>query len=213
MFWVLTYNTYIAFDSWHNYFLYIVYSIDNILLDEAVPNVNFLCDLPKCKGACCTVEGDTGAPLATNEIQELEKALPKAKKYLSQRNLDFIAANGFWEEDAEGDIATKTINNRDCVFVYYDGDIAKCSIEKAYLEDDLEFQKPISCHLFPIRVGEFGGPYLYYEKFDVCKPAIRNGQNQKVKLVEMLREPMIRAYGKETYSKIKELVYHLESVE
>lgn len=190
-----------------------MYLIEDILLDESVPNTNFLCDLPNCKGACCTIPGDSGAPLDPKEIDELAKALPHAKKHLSQRNLEYIEQNGFWQEDEDGDISTRTIGSRDCVFVYYDGDVAKCAVEKAYHEGDIDFQKPISCHLFPIRVGDYGGPYLHYEKFEVCRPAIANGESKQVKLLDMLREPIIRAYGEETYAKLKEFTKNLESID
>ncbi len=188
-----------------------MYLIEDILVDPKIPNSNFLCDLDKCKGACCTVAGDSGAPLADNEVELLEKSFPAAKKYLSKKHLEYIAENGIWERDADGELATVCIDNRDCVFVYYDGDIAKCSLEKAYNEGQSDFQKPISCHLFPIRVGDYGGPYLYYEKFDVCKPAIKNGNQKKVKMIDMLEEAITRAYGEEKYLLLRQFVEDLEN--
>lgn len=188
-----------------------MYLIEDILLDEQIPNKNFLCDLEKCKGGCCTIPGDSGAPLAESEISELDNSYAAASKYLPKRNLDYIKEHGYWQTDSDGDLATTVIDGRDCVFVYYDGDIAKCALERAYINGETEFQKPISCHLFPIRVGNYGGPYLYYEEFDVCKPGIANGEQKKVKLMDMLREPIIRAYGEQKYAMLKAFTENLDN--
>src|SRR6185295_20146591 len=133
-----------------------MFKIENILIDEEVLEAKFSCDLKECKGACCTFPGENGAPLQENEINDIKRIFPVAKKYLSKRSLDLISNEGFFVEK-NGEYSTNCIEKKDCVFVYYEGDVAKCSIEKAYFNDNTNFRKPISCHLFPIRVGDFGG--------------------------------------------------------
>ena len=96
--------------------------------------------------------------------------------------------------------------NKECVFVYFEDDIAKCAIETAYWEGKTDFQKPISCHLFPIRVSDFGGDVLRFEKFDECKPAFAAGKNNNITVVEYCEEPLNRLYGKNWYSQLKEAI-------
>ncbi len=182
-----------------------MYLIDNILVDEAISDVDFLCDLSKCKGACCTIKGVTGAPLLDEELEILQETFPQTKPYLSKKSLDYIENNGMWQGE-KGDYSTQTINNRDCVFVFYRGDIAFCAIEQAYRDGKIDFKKPLSCHLFPIRVGDFGGKALYYERMSVCSPALRNGKNKKVKISDMTKEALVRTLGQEWYDKYTEFV-------
>ncbi len=176
-------------------------TIKKTLVDSDILNKKFTCDLSKCKGACCTIESEYGAPLEKDEIKIIEKYLPIIKEYLSERNVKEIEKNNFWEYKADI-FMTKSINNRDCVFVYHDGDIAKCAIEKAFLENRIDFKKPISCHLFPIRVSDFGGPILKYEEYKDCQPALELGKQTGLTVSEFLEEPIKRAFGDEFYSEL-----------
>ncbi|GAB5466583.1 MAG: DUF3109 family protein [Candidatus Kapaibacteriales bacterium] len=193
-----------------------MYQIDNILIDGTITSKNFLCDLDNCKGACCTMPGETGAPLAESEIASIEGILDQTLPYLPEKNQKLIREHGFWSKDEDGSLATNVIDNKDCYFVYYEGDIAKCAIEKAYYDghvsvNDKDFIKPISCHLFPIRVGDFGGEYLYYEEFDVCGPGRELGESKGVKLVSMLKDAIIRAYGENKYEELLSLTKYVDS--
>ena len=134
-------------------------SIDGVLVRSEITDTPFLCDLAKCKGACCTLESDFGAPVNPDEVKKIEELLPVIKQYLPDNHLEEIGQNGFYEF-RENELMLRSINRKECVFVYYEGDIAKCGIEKAYLERKLDFKKPISCHLFPIRISKFGGEVL-----------------------------------------------------
>lgn len=176
--------------------------IDNVLIDNDIAKAEFACDLKECKGACCTFPGDSGAPLKKAEIPEIEKSLNAAKEYLSDRSLKVLEEKGF-VEGPDDDITTVCIDKKDCVFVFYENDIAKCAIEKAFFDGKTDFRKPISCHLFPIRVGEFGGDRLYYEKFSECKPGRERGRKTKAPLIENVKEGLIRAYGTEWYEKLE----------
>ena len=179
--------------------------VEDILVRPEVFNVNFECDLDKCKGACCTLESEFGAPLLEDEVGKIEKILNIIKEYLPKRHVEEIEENGFYEVKS-GEFLTRSINNKPCVFVYYNGDIAKCGIEKAFLDGKTKFKKPISCHLFPIRVSKFGGPVLRYEKFSECKPALEKGEKNKLSLIDFCRESLARLYGNKWYSKLKEII-------
>jgi hypothetical protein len=179
--------------------------VEDILVRPEVFNVNFDCDLEKCKGACCTLESEYGAPLLEEEVDKIKRILNVIKEYLPKIHVDEIEENGFYEVKS-GEFLTRSINNRDCVFVYYKSNIAQCGIEKAFLDGKVNFRKPISCHLFPIRISKFGGPVLRYEKFSECKPALEKGEKNKSTLVDFCRESLIRLYGNKWYSKLKEII-------
>lgn len=179
--------------------------IDNILVNTEITETNFTCNLSKCKGACCTMESKFGAPITKQEVEIIEKILPVVKEYLPKQHIKEIEKNGFWTEQY-GELATRSVNDRACVFVYYDGYIAKCGIEKAFNEGKIDFIKPVSCHLFPIRVSNFGGSVLRYEKYDECKPAVANGAKTKIKIFDFCRSALERAFGKEWFLKTKEYI-------
>jgi len=179
--------------------------IDKILMDADILKSEFLCDLSICKGACCTFPGDKGAPVKDNEVEIMHQCLAAASEYLSERNLKYIEKHGIVEGE-KGDYTTVCIKNRDCVFVYFDSGIAYCALERSYLNGKIEFRKPISCHLFPIRVGNFNGTYLYYSKIDECKPARERGKQNQVHLTKCLKEALVRAYGDKWYSILAEYI-------
>ncbi len=175
--------------------------IDGVLLNKDILKVKFACNLKECKGACCTLESEFGAPVTEMEIVEIEKNLVEIEKYLPLGSRQKIEKEGFFEAKS-GELLIKSIENKDCVFVYYEGDVAKCAIEKAFRNGEINFPKPLSCHLFPIRVSNFGGDVLRYEKYKECTPALAFGEEKNVTLVEFLEEPLTRAYGKDWYGKL-----------
>jgi hypothetical protein len=177
--------------------------IDDKIISQEIFDQQFVCDLNACKGACC-VEGDSGAPLLKNEAQELEKFYPIIKKYLSSNGKKAIKKQGFSIIDADNDLTTPLVNNRECAYVYYNAGITKCAIEKAYLEDGISFKKPISCHLYPIRITEYKEfDALNYESNKICSPACKLGELLKVSVFRFLKEPLIRKYGKSFYTELE----------
>jgi hypothetical protein len=170
--------------------------LEDILIDENILKAKFSCDLGACKGACCTFPGDLGAPLADSEVQLMIDAVEPSRKYLSERALDYIEKHGVFQGE-KGSYTTQCIDRCDCVFVYYEGDVAKCAIEKAYFAGEYEFRKPISCHLFPIRESFYAGKYLYYQKINECASAVRCGEREDIPLLDSLSEAIERAYGHE----------------
>jgi len=177
--------------------------IDNKHINTEILSTNFTCDLKKCKGACCTMESEYGAPITEDEIEKISKDLDIIIEYLPKEHVAEIEANGFWINKHD-ELMTRSLNNRACVFVTYDGDIAKCGIEQAYRDKKIDFIKPISCHLFPIRISNFGGPVLRFEKYSECKPALEKGENTRVKIIDFCSDALEREYGKEWIKKTKE---------
>lgn len=176
--------------------------IDNVEVNKEIVETNFSCDLAKCKGACCTMESEFGAPITENEVVAINKFLPVVLEYLPEEHKKEIVENGFWIKK-HNELMTRSINNRACVFVTYDCDIAKCGIEKAYNDKKIDFIKPISCHLFPIRVSNFGGTVLRFEKYSECTPAIYKGKDTRIKILDFCRDALEREYGREWFNKTK----------
>ncbi len=191
-------------------FLNNLVTVDNVLISKEIADSNFVCDLNSCKGACCTLESDYGAPLLQEEVDKIEEILPVVKKYLSAEHMLEIEKKGFFDR-IDDEIMTRSVGRKACVFVYYENGIAKCSIEKAYINKETDFKKPISCHLFPIRISKFGGDVLKYEKFSECKPAILRGKEKGIKLIDFCSEPLQRNFGKKWYQKLKK-IFELENV-
>lgn len=178
-----------------------IININEVLVRKEILEVPFYCDLQKCKGACCTLESEFGAPVKKEEIEKIEEILPIIKEYISQNQIDDIDESGFYEIK-DDELMIRSIDNRDCVFAYYDSSIAKCAIEKAYFDGKIDFRKPISCHLFPIRISDFGGDILRYEKFTECKPALEKGKEENLTIAEFCKDSLVRLYGEEWYNKL-----------
>ncbi len=189
--------------------------IDEIYVDPEIANSYFACDVEKCKGACCFMEGDFGAPLLEEEVEIIKDVLPIVKKYLPEKNVKFIEQNGYYEETEVG-YSTKCIDKRECVFVYWENGIARCAFEKAFLRGEISFRKPISCHLFPLRNYSLngaliGGDVLKYVKISECKPAVKKGEREKIKLYEFLKPAIVRYFGQEWFNKMEKVFESLNS--
>ena len=177
--------------------------VENAVLSDDIKEEEFVCDLIKCRGACC-IEGDLGAPLEKDELKLIDETLEDIKPYLSKDSRKLLDDKGAYEFDEEGDYSTTTINGRECVFAIYDNDrILKCGIEQAYLEGKSTFRKPISCHLYPIRISKYDHyEALNYDRWHICQPACDNGKSLKVPLYRFLKQPLERKYGKTWYQKL-----------
>src|SRR5688500_5021354 len=133
-----------------------MFKVLDVLVDDALVTTKFACDLGACHGSCCTMPGGRGAPITDEEARMLIEATPVALPYLSDRNNVVIGSLG-GVEGTPGNFATRCIDDRDCVYVYYEGAVAKCAIERAHFNGETPFRKPVSCHLFPIRSTEVLG--------------------------------------------------------
>lgn len=181
--------------------------IDKTLISEDIKEQFFVCDLDKCKGACC-VEGDLGAPLNEDELPDMEEVVEAVKPYLSEAAIKALEENGPYLLDEDGDFSTTTIDHKECAFAFYeDKNILKCSIEQAWRDGKTEIQKPISCHLYPIRVAklhEFLA--LNYERWHICSPACELGEKLSVPVYKFLKDPLIRRFGQKWYDQLCEAI-------
>lgn len=176
-------------------------AIDNILVSDEVVEKQFVCDLNKCKGGCC-VDGDTGAPITQEEANIIEDIYPEIKHLLSPNAIALIEDEGTHTFDDEYGLVTPSLNGGICAYGYYDElGIVKCAIEHVYKEGKIDFKKPISCHLFPIRITEYESfeAVNYEPRETLCKPACKLGKSLKVPVYQFLKEPLIRKYGEDFY--------------
>lgn len=184
-----------------------VIAIDNILVSDEVVEAKFVCDLHKCKGGCCE-DGDAGAPLEKKELKELENHFNVIKPYLTQEGLDEIKRQGLYTYDREFGFVTPTINGGICAYAFRDElGIIKCGIEAAYRDGKLDWKKPISCHLYPIKINKTKTyTMVNYEPRDpMCNPACALGKRAKVPVYEFLKEPLERKFGTEFYTTLHQI--------
>lgn len=188
-----------------------MYQINDVLISDEVLTEHFICDLQQCKGACC-IEGDAGAPVDLDEIMQIEEVLPVIWDQLSIPARKVINKQGVAYADQEGQLVTSIVNGKDCVFTCYDEKgCCFCAIEKAYREGKSKFYKPLSCHLYPIRMKKIGDfDALNYHRWDVCKMAVLLGQQNNVRVYEFLKEPLIRKFGEAWYKDLEEAVEELK---
>jgi hypothetical protein len=185
-----------------------MFAVDDILISDDLLEAPFACDLGRCRGACC-VHGDRGAPLEPEERAELDAALPVVWDALRPEARAVIEREGTWVEEAPGEYGTACVDGRECVFVVYEGGgptkgVAKCALQRAYHAGRLAFEKPISCHLFPIRIEEWvGTTVLNYERAELCRPAIGHGSRLGILLPDFLRAPLTRRFGAEWYERFR----------
>lgn len=183
----------------------VMLEIGGHLVSEELIKENFICNLEKCKGACC-IEGDSGAPLNEDELAILEKIYPKVKPYMTEKGIEAVEQQGAYVKDFEGDYTTTCVDtNKECAYVTWENGITKCAIEKAYEEKVIDWKKPISCHLYPIRLTQYPEfDMLHYDRWSICSPACALGNEHKVKVYQFLKEPLIRKYGDDWYQELEE---------
>jgi hypothetical protein len=164
----------------------------------------FVCDLNACKGQCC-IDGDAGAPLTFEEVSILEEDLEKIKPFMRQEGIDVVDKQGVFYMDEENVPVTSLVNGAECAFVYFDEQgITKCAVEQAHKGGFTDFKKPISCHLYPIRVRKFNEfEAINYDRWKICEPACACGSKLDVQVYKFLKEPIIRAFGDEFYHELE----------
>ncbi len=178
---------------------------DTIISDDVVEK-HFVCDLSKCKGACC-IEGDAGAPLDVDEISYLEDYIDEILPYLTEEGRATIAREGVFDYDSDGELVTPLNNGEECAFTIWENDVAFCGIEKAYNEKKIDFRKPVSCHLYPIRIADYKMySALNYQEWSICSDACSLGNELKVPIYKFVKEALIRKYGKTWWNELDRLV-------
>ena len=181
-----------------------MFVVGDALISDDVLDAPFACNLGACLGACC-VQGESGAPLEPDERAVLEAVLPRVRKYLREEARAVIARDGVWEEVDPGEYATTCVDAAECVFVTYEGPAAKCAIQKAHLAGRIDFPKPLSCHLFPLRIEQIGDfEVINYKQIAMCDPARSFGRRRGVGLVDALHEALVRKFGASWFDAFRE---------
>ncbi len=177
------------------------------LLSDELYEEQFVCDLPHCRGGCC-VEGDAGAPLSEEEAGMLEAIASRVSAFMLPEGLKAVKKQGYWVKDEEGEITTPLVEGKQCAYVFYDEKgIARCAIERCQEEGLIDFQKPISCHLYPIRINKY--PHyeaLNYHRWPLCDCARTKGRKLKVRVYRFVKDALVRKYGEEWYDELEEYI-------
>lgn len=186
--------------------------VGHVLVSEDLLREEFVCNLSKCKGACC-VEGDAGAPLEQYEKSVLDEIYPEVMPYMTEKGIATIEENGTSVIDPDGDLTTPCVNgNKECAYVTWENGITKCAIEKAFEAGDTKWQKPLSCHLYPIRITAYPGfDMLHYDRWHICHAACTLGRELKVPVYQFLKSPLIRKYGAEWYAELEKIAAEFHS--
>ena len=176
---------------------------DKIISDDLFLK-QFVCDLQKCKGACC-IEGDSGAPLTNQEAGLIEDNFSTIEPHMRKDGLNAVAKNGVFYIDQDGDQVTTLVKGKECAFVFFDkNNIAKCAIEAAYRKGEINFNKPVSCHLYPIRVKNYEKfQAINVDKWHVCKPACSCGEQLNIPVFKFLKKAIERMWGEDFYKDLE----------
>ena len=186
-------------------------AIDNVLVSDQIVKEEFVCDLSSCKGACC-VDGDAGAPLNKNELQCIDEVFDKVLPYLNEESRMELDRQGRYVYDKEFGWVTPVVSNGMCAYGIVDkNNIVKCGIEQAYNDGKINWKKPISCHLFPVRIKKTKNAELvnYEPREGLCDAACVLGKKLKMPVYQFLKEPLIRKYGKDFYEALAATATHL----
>jgi hypothetical protein len=176
--------------------------IGNTIVSLDIIEKQFVCDLNKCKGACC-IHGDSGAPLETNEVEILNNIFEQISPFLRSEGVESIKKQGTSVIDIDGDMVTPLIDGKECSYTLFENGIAICGIEKAFNAGVIKFKKPISCHLYPVRITEYPEfSAVNYHIWEICKHAVKKGTNENISVFSFLKEPLLRKFGKDWYDQL-----------
>ncbi len=183
-----------------------MFRIDNTLVSEEIIEKNFQCNISACKGACC-IEGEAGATLETKEAEMIKNNYNKISSYLSDAANKIIKSNGPFLKLSDGSIEAPLLNDKACVYVHYQSNgTLSCGIEKAYNDKKINFNKPISCHLYPIRIKEYSEfTAINYHDWSICSDACSLGAELKKPVFEFVKEALIRKFGNEWYNSLEKI--------
>jgi hypothetical protein len=181
-----------------------MFQLGKAIVSEEIIENDFVCNLSACKGACC-VDGDAGAPLTEVETNILKDIYPKVKPFLRQEGIDAIESQGVFTKTKNNEFETPLVNNADCAYVIFDEyDVALCAIEEAYNQGEVTWKKPISCHLYPVRIKEYTDfTALNYHKWQICSDACILGKELQVPIYKFVKEALIRKFGEAWYSELE----------
>ncbi len=183
-----------------------MFQLGKTIVSEDIFNKDFVCNLAHCKGACC-VDGDAGAPLEKNELKILEEIYPIVKPYLRKEGIDAIESQGIYTTNEFGEHETPLINGTDCAFVIFDKNkIALCAIEEAYNQGEITFKKPVSCHLYPVRIQKYTEfSAVNYHNWHICDDACSLGKELQVPVYKFVKQALIRKFSESWYTELEEV--------
>lgn len=187
-----------------------MFQIGKTIVSEDIIKKDFVCNLSACKGACC-IDGDAGAPLDEQEIQILNSVYPKVKPFLRPAGIDAIEQQGTYITTDFGEFETPLIDGADCAYVIFDDkNTALCAIEEAYNQGEISWKKPVSCHLYPIRIKEYSEfSAVNYDKWDICDDACSLGKELQVPVYKFVKEALIRKFGEDWYLELEKVAEKL----
>ncbi|MEM6800770.1 MAG: DUF3109 family protein [Bacteroidota bacterium] len=190
-----------------------IIEIEDTLISSEVVEELFACDIVRCKGACC-VEGDLGAPLEQEELSIMDEIYETVEPYMRAEGKKVVKQSGTYVKDFTGNYSTPLVDGKECVYVTFKNGIASCAIEQAHLDGKLDFQKPISCHLYPIRVSSYQGTdRLNYDRWDICSAACNRGEAEGIAVYEFVKSALIRKYGEKFYEVLDEIAKNISKEE
>ena len=183
-----------------------MFQLGKTIVSEDIIEKDFVCNLSACKGACC-VEGDAGAPLEEDESKILSEIYPKVKPFLREEGIRAIEKQGTYITTEEGELETPLIDGAECAYVFFDQKgTALCAIEEAYNKGIVNWKKPISCHLYPIRVKEYSEfSAINYNKWHICDDACTLGKELQVPVYKFVKEALIRKFGEDWYMELEKV--------
>lgn len=181
--------------------------IGKTIVSEDIIEKDFVCNLAACKGQCC-IDGDAGAPLEDDELQIMKSIFPKVKPFLRKEGLAAIEEHGIYTTNIDGEHETTLINNKDCAYVIFDSkNVALCAIEEAYNQGEIDFKKPVSCHLYPIRVQDYSEfAAVNYDSWSICDDACSLGKELQVPTYKFVKQALIRKFGEDWYAELENVV-------
>lgn len=188
-----------------------MFQIGKTLVSEEIIKKDFVCNLSACKGACC-IDGEAGAPVEPEERAILEEIYPKVKPYLRKDGIAAIEEQGVYITRENGEIETPLIGGADCAYVTFDNKgTALCGIEEAYNQGDIDWKKPVSCHLYPVRTQEYSSfSAVNYHRWEICDDACSLGAELQVPVYKFVKEALIRKYGEDWYEELERVALELK---
>ena len=187
-----------------------MFQLGKTIVSEDILQKDFVCNLSACKGACC-IDGDAGAPLSEEETKILAEIYPKVKPFLRKEGIAAIEAQGTSIIGTDGTLETPLIENASCAYVIFDGKTALCGIEQAYNQGEVDWKKPVSCHLYPIRVKDFSEfAAVNYDRWEICDDACTLGKELEVPVYKFVKEALIRRFGENWYMELEKVAQELK---
>lgn len=185
--------------------------IENTLVSFDIFEKKFCCDLAECKGVCC-IDGDSGAPLEKDEPRKLKENYESIKGFMKPEGIQAVEKQGFAVVDKDGDLVTPLIAGRECAFAIEENGSCWCAVEKAWIQGKSGFRKPLSCHLYPIRITRYPEfEALNYNKWEICQCARLKGEKVGIPLYRFLKEALIARYGEEWYEQLEYAAREIEA--